>query len=68
MRPELQTWPAQNWRSEAGSRLWLSGLIAAMEEASRPTSRRLEPITLEQFRAQLALPASFCGPASTLRH
>jgi hypothetical protein len=66
MRPELQ-----RWRSEAGSRLWLSGLIAAMEEASRPTQRRLEPATLEQFRAQLALPASFRhfpGPATTVRH
>ena len=66
MRPELQ-----RWRSEAGSRLWLSGLIAAMEQASRPTPHRLEPATLEQFRAQLALPASFrhfASPVSTVRH
>ena len=66
MRPELQT-----WRSEAGSRRWLCGLIAAMEEASRPSPRRLEPATLEQFRVQLALPASFRhfpAPASTVRH
>jgi hypothetical protein len=71
MHPELQTWRDQNWRSAAGSRLWLSALIAAMEEASGPAPRRVEPATVEQFRAQLALPASFRqfpGSASTLRH
>ena len=65
MRPERQH---QNWRSEAASRLWLSGLIAAMEYAEQPEIRR-EPIgteTLAQLRAHLALPASF--PLSTLRH
>jgi len=65
MRPERQH---QIWRSEAGSRLWLSGLIAAMEHAERPEVRRepVAPETLAQLRAQLALPASF--PVSTLRH
>lgn len=61
----------QIWRSEAGSRLWLLGLIAAMEQAARPEIRR-EPVgteTLSQLRAQLALPAAFrLSPTSTLRH
>ena len=66
MRQELR-----KWQSEAGSRLWLSALIAAMEDVSRPDARRekLDRSTLEQFRAHLALPAS-CRqhPASKLRH
>ncbi|QFI71115.1 transcriptional regulator [Bradyrhizobium betae] len=65
MRPERQH---QIWRSEAGSRLWLSGLIAAMQYAEQPEIRR-EPIgaeTLVRLRAHLALTASF--PLSTLRH
>lgn len=68
MRPERQH---QNWRSEAGSRLWLSGLIAAMKHAERPDVRRqpVAPEILLELRAQLALTASF-RPASfsTLRH
>jgi hypothetical protein len=72
MRQVLQTWQ-QIWRSEAGSRLWLSSLIAAMEEASQPDIRRkaVEAETLAQFRAQLALPASlrhYPKPTSGLRH
>lgn len=65
MRPERQH---QIWQSEAGSRLWLSGLIAAMEHAERPEVRRepVAPETLAQLRVQLALPVSF--PLSTLRH
>lgn len=65
MRPERQP---QMSRSEAGSRLWLSGLIAAMEHAARPEVRRqpVAPEALAQLQAQLALPASF--PHSTLRH
>jgi len=66
MRQELQV-----WRIQAGSRRWLSALIAAMEQADRPESRRcpVSPETLAQFRAQLALPASWrVSPASTLRH
>ena len=68
MRQELQTWQ-QTWQSEAGSRIWLSALIAAMEDASRPESERsrLPAETLAQFRAQLALPVTVCA-ASRLRH
>ncbi|WP_084788597.1 transcriptional regulator [Bradyrhizobium sp. Cp5.3] len=68
MRPELQP---QIWRSEAGSRRWLSALIAAMEDAARPELRR-EPVPAESIaglRAQLALPASPRPyQTSTLRH
>ncbi|MBR0973785.1 transcriptional regulator [Bradyrhizobium japonicum] len=68
MRPERQP---QNWRSEAGSRLWLSGLIAAMEHAERPEIRRqpVAPEVIVELRAQLALTASFpLSQISTLRH
>ncbi len=68
MRPERQL---QMWRSEAASRAWLSGLIAAMEHAARPEIRRqpVAPEVLAEMRAQLALPASFrMSPISTLRH
>ncbi len=68
MRPERQQ---QIWRSEAGSRLWLSGLIAAMEHAERPETRRqaVAPEILAELRARLALTASFPTlPISTLRH
>jgi hypothetical protein len=66
MRQELR-----KWQGEAGSRLWLSALIAAMEDVSRPDIRRekLDKSTLEQFRAHLALPASFPQhPVSRLHH
>ena len=65
MRQELQA-----WKSEAGSRIWLSALIAAMEDASCPEPERskLPAETLAQFRAQLGLPASLLYPASHLRH
>ncbi|KYK50326.1 transcriptional regulator [Bradyrhizobium liaoningense] len=68
MQPERQH---QNWRSEAGSRLWLSGLIAAMEHAERPDVRcqPVAPEILLQLRAQLALTASSrTSLMSTLRH
>ncbi|MGY4370073.1 biotin-(acetyl-CoA carboxylase) ligase [Bradyrhizobium sp. LB1.3] len=68
MRPGRQP---RNWRSEAGSRLWLSGLIAAMEHAERPEVRRepVAPEILKALRVQLALTASFrSAPISTLRH
>ena len=68
MRPERQP---QDWRSEAGSRLWLSGLIAAMEQAARPEVRRLPvaPEILAELRTQLALTASLrLSRMSTLRH
>ena len=68
MRPE---WQHQIWRSEAGSRLWLSGLIAAMEHAERPEVRRqpVAPEILVDLRAQLALTASFrSSQIAILRH
>jgi|GEM_PF-2278576 len=68
MRPERQQ---QIWRSEAGSRLWLAGLLAAMEHAERPEVRRqpVAPELLVELRAQLALNASFrMSQISTLRH
>jgi hypothetical protein len=68
MRPGRQH---QIWRSEAGSRLWLSGLIAAMEHAERPEVRRqsVAPEIVTALRTQLALTASSpSAPISTLRH
>lgn len=68
MRPERQQ---QDWRSEAGSRFWLSGLIAAMKHAERPDVRRqpVAPEILAALRAQLALSTALpAGPISTLRH
>ncbi|MDA9520950.1 transcriptional regulator [Bradyrhizobium sp. CCBAU 11434] len=68
MRPERQQ---QIWRSEAGSRLWLSGLIAAMHHAERPEIRRqpVAPEVIVALRAQLALTASFrVSSISALRH
>lgn len=68
MRPG---WQHQIWRSEAASRLWLAGLIAAMEHAERPEVRRqpIAPEILVDLRAQLALTASFrSSQISTLRH
>jgi hypothetical protein len=49
----------QEWRSASAQRLWLSMLIDAMEEISRP-ERRDEPCDaqlLAALRAQLARPA-----------
>ena len=68
MRPERQL---QNWRSEAANRLWLSGLIAAMQHAERPEIRRqpVAPEVVVELRAQLALTASYrASQISTLRH
>lgn len=68
MRPERRH---QIWRSEAASRLWLSGLIAAMEHAERPETRRqpVAPEILVEMRAQLALTAGIRScQISTLRH
>jgi hypothetical protein len=59
------------WRSDAASRSWLAGLIAAMEQAASPEQRRapVAPETLASLRAQLALPASFpISAISTQRH
>jgi hypothetical protein len=68
MRPERQH---QIWQSEAGSRLWLSGLIAAMQHAERPEirSQPVAPEVIVELRAQLALTASYRpSQISTLRH
>lgn len=68
MRPERQH---QIWRSEGGSRLWLSGLIAAMQHAEQPETRRqpVAPAVIAELRAQLALTASYRScQMSTLRH
>jgi hypothetical protein len=50
----------QPWRSGNGEKLWLSMLIAAMEEASRPEFRALpcDRSVLAAVGAQLARPAS----------
>jgi len=63
----------QIWRPESGDRLWLSMLIDAMEEASRPESRSVpcDPSVLAALRAQLARPApsfAHCGSAFSLRN
>ncbi|MDH6262446.1 transcriptional regulator [Bradyrhizobium sp. BR13661] len=68
MWPERQL---QVWRSEAGSRLWLSGLIAAMQDAERPEIRRqaVAPEVIVDLTAQLALAMSYrSSPLSTSRH
>jgi hypothetical protein len=55
MQHELPT-----WRSEQGSRRWLSRLVDAMEDCARPElrSQPCPPSVLREVRAQLALPAS----------
>ena len=68
MRPERQH---QIRRSEAASRAWLTGLIAAMQHAERPDIRRqpVAPEVIAEVRAQLGLTASYrSSPISTLRH
>jgi hypothetical protein len=63
----------QSWRSADGERLWLSMLIDAMEEVSRPELRSVpcDPSILVALRAQLARPASayaHCGSHFSLRN
>ena len=55
------------WQSGGGERLWLSRLVRAMEEASRPEVRTLpcEAAILQALRAQLAQPVSRYRYAST---
>jgi hypothetical protein len=57
-----------DWRSGDGHRLWLSMLVATMEEVSRPEFRALpcEPSVLMALGAQLARPAAPypCGASS----
>jgi hypothetical protein len=63
----------QPWRSADGQKLWLSMLIDAMEEASRPEFRtvRCDQSVLAAVRAQLARPASpypYCASRFSLRN
>jgi hypothetical protein len=63
----------QSWRSGEGEKLWLSMLIDAMEEASRPECRAVpcDQSVLAAVRAQLARPASphpYCGSQFSLRN
>ena len=60
-------------RSEDGDRRWLSMLIDAMEEVSRPERRAVpcDPFVLAAVRAQLARPVSplaQCGSPFSLRN
>ena len=50
----------QPWRSGDGEKMWLSTLIDAMEQVSRPEFRGLscDQTVLDAFGAQLARPAS----------
>ena len=54
----------QGWRSASGQRLWLSMLIGAMEEISRPELRAMpcDDQLLAVVRAQLARPAAAGAP------
>jgi hypothetical protein len=63
----------QPWRSGEGEKLWLSMLIDAMEEVSRPESRAVpcDQSVLDAVRAQLARPASpypYCSSRFSLRN
>ncbi len=54
-------------RSTDDGQLWLSMLVGAMEDASRPERRALPCArsTLAALRAQLAYPATFHPPGAT---
>lgn len=61
----------ETWQGGGGERLWLSLLVDAMEEASRPEirSQPVESMVLLALRAQLAQPPSRHPPVSwALRH
>jgi hypothetical protein len=63
----------RTWRTGAGQTLWLSALIDAMEEVSRPELRAepCDPFALAAVRVQLARPASgfdYYGSAYSLRN
>jgi hypothetical protein len=69
MSQPLQPWKAgRSWKAGNGERLWLSMLIDAMEQASRPELRAkpCDERALAGLRVQLALPASvrFASPFS----
>lgn len=54
----------QAWRSRDGQTRWLSMLIDAMEEVSRPEQRAVpcDRLVIAALRAQLARPASIHVP------
>jgi len=54
----------QNWRSANGQRKWLSMLVDAIEEVSRPELRAApcDKLVLAAVRAQLARPAMVSAP------
>jgi hypothetical protein len=70
MGQQLQT--SGTWRSRNGQNLWLSRLIGAMEQASRPEYRGLpcDRSVLAKVSAQLARPASpyLCASPFSLRN
>lgn len=63
MRQELQV-----WQSEVGSRLWLSRLVAAMDDAARPElrCRKVERRQLAKAREHLSRsPSPQSSPAAS---
>lgn len=60
MGQRLQPWQLGDWRSGDGEKLWLSMLVATMEELSRPEFRAAycDSAVLAEVRAQLARPVS----------
>jgi len=63
----------RTWRTGAEQALWLTALIDAMEEVSRPELRAVpcDPLVLAALRAQLVRPASgfdYYGSAYSLRN
>jgi hypothetical protein len=60
MGQQLQTSRSEGWRREGADRRWLSMLIDAIEEVSRPEIRAVpcDPFVLAALRAQLARPAA----------
>ena len=74
MGQQLQPWRSgTTWRSGNGQTLWLSMLVEAMEQVSRPEYRAVpcDPLVLAAVRAQLERPASpyaYCGSQFSLRN
>jgi hypothetical protein len=63
----------QSWRGGDGQKSWLSMLVEAMQEISRPEFRALpvDASVLAAVSAQLARPASpypYCGSQYSLRN
>jgi hypothetical protein len=61
----------EQWHGADGERRWLSRLVAAMEDVSRPEvrSKPCETAILQACRAQLAQPVTgFAVAHSTARH